>query len=61
MENVGVKRLGIIGEVFRGARTCVGTVAFAGKKITGFMDGSLAAVGYLLTRPIEPSEFDTGQ
>ena len=61
MEKVGVKRLGIIGEVFKGAGTCVGTVAFAGKKITGFMGGSLATVGHLLTRPIEPSEFVTDE
>ena len=61
MENVGVKRLGIIGSACKGAGTCVGTVAFAGKKITGFMGGSLAAVGHLLTRPIEPSEFDTDE
>jgi len=61
MEDIEVKQFGIVGMLFRCAGTCVGTAAFAGKKITGLMAGSLAAAGHLLARPIEPSEFVTDE
>ena len=61
MENNGVRRLGITRRVSKGAGTCVGTIAFAGKKITSLMSGSLTTVGHLLTRPVETFEYNTDE
>ena len=47
---------GIMVSISRGAGTCVGTVAAAGKKITGLMAGGVTAAGRLLTRPVETPE-----
>ena len=47
---------GIMVNTSRCAGTCVGTVAAAGKKITGVVAGGVTAVGRLLTRPVEPPE-----
>jgi len=50
------KLSGITINMSRGAGACVGTVAVAGKKITGVVAGGVKAVGRLLTRPVETPE-----
>ena len=47
---------GVMIGVSRGAGACVGTVAAAGKKVTGIFTGGFSAIGNLLTRPVEPLE-----
>jgi len=47
---------GIVISMSRGAGTCVGTVAAAGKKITGVVAGGVTAVGRVLTRPVDTPE-----
>jgi len=47
---------GIMIGMSKGAGTCAGTVAAAGKKITGVVAGGVTAVGRLLTRPIKTPE-----
>ena len=40
----------------RGAGACVGTVAAAGKKVTGIFTGGFSVIGNMLTRSAEPLE-----
>lgn len=47
---------GIMVNMSRGAGTCVGMVAAAGKKITGAVTSGTTAVGHLLTRPVNTPE-----
>jgi len=47
---------GVMISMSRGAGACVGTVAAAGKKVSGLFTGGFSAVGNLLTRPVEPLE-----
>jgi len=47
---------GIMTRMSKGAGTCVGTVAAAGKRITGVVAGGVVAVGRLLARPVETLE-----
>ena len=47
---------GIIASMSRCAGTCAGTVAAAGKEITGVVVGGVTAVGRLLTRPVKTAE-----
>jgi TolA-binding protein len=47
---------GIMVNMSRGAGTCVGKVAAAGKKITGVVTGGATAVGHLLSRPVDTPE-----
>jgi len=56
MCRVDEEPLGIMISISRGAGTCVGTVAAAGKKITGFVVGGVTAAGRFLTRPVEIPE-----
>jgi len=47
---------GIMTSMFRGAGTCVGTVAAAGKKITCVVTSGVKSVGHLLVRPVDTPE-----
>ena len=47
---------GIMTSMSKGAGTCVGTVAAAGKRIAGVVVGGVVAVGCLLARPVETPE-----
>lgn len=47
---------GIMVSMSRGAGTCVGMAAAAGKKITGVVTSGVKAAGHLLSRPIDTPE-----
>ena len=47
---------GIVISMSRGTGACVGTIAFAGKKITGVVADGVKSVGNLLARPFSSSD-----
>ena len=47
---------GVMVSISRFAGTCVGTVAAAGKKITGTVTSGITSVGHLLTQPVNVPE-----